>query len=189
LGYQMVAGEGGRDRGIGTFVVENGYLRPDWITLEREGMSAYSHFPADPHSIYKIAGKVRDPDLATHFAHRAFDEIFNEVFFHLLAYFFRLNFPFYRSDKYYNQVIDYLSGLQRQLRLKSLGRKADAVVVDLVSQAKPFHLVALQTQSDYQIRDNSPYRHISEMIDEVVSSFAEHAPRNDHLVLKLHPHD
>src|SRR5262249_24756120 len=85
--------------------------------------------------------------------------------------------------------IDYLSGLRRQLRLNRLGREADAVVADLVSHAEPFHLVALQTQSDYQIRDNSPYRHISEMIDEVVSSFAKHAPSSDRLVFKLHPHD
>src|SRR5262249_7988430 len=131
--YHIVAAEVGRDFGIATFVVENGYLRPDWITLEREGMSAYSHFPADPHSIYKTANEVKDPDLVTQFAHRAFDETFNEVFFHLLAYFFRLNFPFYRSDKYYNPVIDYLSGLRRQLRLKRLGREADAVVDDLMS--------------------------------------------------------
>src|SRR5262249_51954349 len=188
--YHIVAAEVARDLGIAAFVIENGYLRPDWITLEREGMSTYSHFPADPHSIYKVAGKVKeDPDLVPHFAHRAFEETFNEVFFHLLAYFFRLNFPFYRSDKYYNPVVDYLSGLRRQLRLNRLGRQADAVVADLVSHAEPFHLVALQTQSDYQILDNSPYRHISEMIEEVVSSFAKHAPSNDRLVFKLHPHD
>src|SRR5262249_50512295 len=188
--YHIVAAEVARDFGIATFVIENGYLRPDWITLEREGMSTYSHFPADPHSIYRVAGKVKEaPDLVPHFAHRAFDETFNEVFFHLLAYFFRLNFPFYRSDRYYNPVIDYLSGLRRQLRLNRLGREADAVVSDLVSHTEPFHLVALQTQSDYQIRDNSPYRHISEMIEEVVSSFAKHAPSNDRLVFKLHPHD
>jgi capsular polysaccharide export protein len=187
--YHLVAAQVARDLSIAAFVVENGYLRPDWITLEREGMSAYSHFPADAGSIYKIAGKVKDPDLVTRFAHSAFDETFNEVLFHLLTFFFQLPFPFYRSDKYYNPVIDYLSGLRRQLRLKRLGREADAVVAGLVSRAEPFHLVALQTQSDYQIRDNSPYRHISEMIDEVVSSFAAHAPDNDRLVFKLHPHD
>jgi len=158
--YHLVAAEVARDLGIATFVIENGYLRPDWITLEREGMSIYSHFPADPEAIYKIAGKVTEPDLVTRFAHGFFDETFNEVFFHLLAYFFHLFFPFYRSDKYYNPVIDYLSGLRRQLRLNRLGREADAVVADLVNRAEPFHLVALQTQSDYQIRDNSPYRHI-----------------------------
>ena len=187
--YHIVAAEVGRDLGIATFVIENGYLRPDWITLEREGMSAYSHFPADPNSIYKISCNVKEPDLITRFAHGFFEETFNEVFFNLLAYFFRLFFPFYRSDKYYNPVIDYLSGLRRQLRLSRLGREADAVVADLVSHAKPFHLVALQTQSDYSIRHNSPYRHISEMIEEVVSSFAENAPRNGHLVFKVHPHD
>lgn len=187
--YHRVAAEVAREAGIGALVIENGYLRPDWITLEREGMSAYSHFPADPATIRRVAGAVPEPDLAVRHEHGFLQETFNEVSFHLLAYFSRALFPFYRADKYYNPVVDYLSGLRRQLRLPRLAREADAAVAALLRSSAPFFLVALQTQGDYQIRDNSPYRRIEEMIDDVVSSFAAHAPREARLLFKVHPHD
>src|SRR5690606_12515647 len=34
--------------GVRVFVFEEGYLRPDYITLERGGVTAYSRMPKDP---------------------------------------------------------------------------------------------------------------------------------------------
>jgi capsular polysaccharide export protein len=187
--YHVVAAEVASALGIPTFVIENGYLRPDWITLEREGMSGYSHFPSDPKTMFEIASHMPEPDLTTRFPHTAAQETFNEVFFHLSAYFVRYLFPFYRSDKYYDPMIDYLSGWRRQRKLSRLGGEADTVIADLHRSGRAFHLVALQTQGDYQIRDNSPYRHIGDMIDQIIASFAAHALGGATLVFKIHPHD
>jgi capsular polysaccharide export protein len=187
--YHVVAAEVAHELGVTTFVIENGYLRPDWITLEREGMSAYSHFPSDPNKILQIATNVKEPDLVPRFSHGDFYEGFNEGFYHLTNFFDLTNFPFYRADKYYNRFFEYLSILLRWSRVKANNRHASAVISDLLASKQPFHLVALQTQGDYQVRDNSPYRHIGEMIDEVLSSFALHAPDHQRLVFKIHPHD
>jgi capsular polysaccharide export protein len=186
--YHVVAAEIARDFGILSFVLENGYLRPDWITLEREGMSAYSHFPSDPSKISAIAKKLTDPDLTVRYEHSPAVESFNETFFHLNAYCAYV-FPFYQSDKYYNPVVDLLSGFARQRRLKRLSREADKIVATLARSRSSFYLVALQTQGDYQVRDNSPYRHITEMVEAVISSFAREAPQECLLVFKIHPHD
>ena len=60
--YHRLAVRAARDRGIDIFVVEMGYLRPDWLTLERDGMSSNSHFPADPQEIVNAAHALPEPD-------------------------------------------------------------------------------------------------------------------------------
>ena len=34
--------------GLHSFVLENGYLRPHWVTLERDGVNGFSRLPRDP---------------------------------------------------------------------------------------------------------------------------------------------
>src|SRR5712691_11177927 len=46
--YHIVAAEEARARGIAVIVTDLGYVRPDWITLEYDGMTTYSRFPRDP---------------------------------------------------------------------------------------------------------------------------------------------
>src|SRR6267142_5023791 len=40
--YHIVAAEEARARGIAVLVTDLGYVRPDWITLEYDGMTTYS---------------------------------------------------------------------------------------------------------------------------------------------------
>jgi capsular polysaccharide export protein len=72
---------------------------------------------------------------------------------------------------------------------KAATRYAEAVTKDCAVGRWPYSLIALQLQSDYQIRANSPYRHLRDMLDEVFASFARHAPAETRLVVKLHPLD
>ena len=102
LPYHRLAARVARRLGVRCHAVEFGYLRPDWITLERDGMGRFSHFPNDPDRIRQIAAKVADPDLKNRYPHTFGQEATNEVIYNLVAYFGRMMFPFYRSDKYYD---------------------------------------------------------------------------------------
>ncbi|MGA1835246.1 capsule biosynthesis protein [Rhizobium wenxiniae] len=184
LPYHRLAARVARRLGIRCHAVEFGYLRPDWITLERDGMGRFSHFPNDPDRIRQIAAKVADPDLKNRYPHTFGQEATNEVIYNLVAYFGRMMFPFYRSDKYYDPLFDYLSWLPRMFR-----ERHDLPEGYFDDKLKRNYLLALQLQSDYQIRANSPYRHISQMLDQVMQSFARHAPENGRLIIKQHPLD
>lgn len=187
--YHVVAGELAVELGLQAYVIENGYLRPDWITFEPLGMSRFSHFLRDPGVIEKIAAQSPDPDLHVRYSFTFAEEAANEVAFNLLGYFGRIVFPFYRSDKYYSPLKDYLFNLRRQFRLKGLNERASQEMKVITSRGDRFFLVALQTQGDYQIRDNSPYMHIREMVFEVLQSFKKSAEPDTRLVFKIHPHD
>lgn len=184
LPYHCVAREIGQRLGVRCHAMEFGYLRPDWITLERDGMGRLSHFPNDPEVIKAIGGQVPEPDMHVLYPHTFGQEAFNEVVYNLTAYFGRPFFPLYRADKYYNALVDYLPWVVRALHRKAV------TPTDLLENGHvPFYVVALQLQSDYQIRANSPYAHLSDMLEEVIRSFAAHAPADHFLVVKQHPLD
>src|SRR6266852_6783176 len=46
--YHIVAAEEARARGIAVIVTDLGYVRPDWITLEYDGMTTYSRSARSP---------------------------------------------------------------------------------------------------------------------------------------------
>lgn len=185
--YHRIAIEVAEALGIVGVSVEFGYLRPDWLTLERGGMGARSHFPNDPQTIRAIAAAVPAPDLAVRYTHAFLPEAAAEVTYHLSTFLLRPVFPHYQADRYYNPIVEYLSWLPKLIREGRARRQAEEAVRDYVGGRAPFMLVALQLQSDYQIRANSPYRSLDTMIEEVVASFARHAPTDLHLVFKLHP--
>lgn len=189
LPYHRAALEVARSAGVRAITFEFGYLRPDWITLERSGMSAQSHFPDDPATIRRIAAEVPAPDLEERYRYGLLAEAVNEVAFHLVTYFAWPLFPRYDADRYYHPLFEYLSYIPRLLASRRHGKHAVALMHEMIGAHTPYFLVPLQMQSDYQLRANSPYRHQRGMIEEVVASFAAHAAADAHLVFKIHPLD
>lgn len=187
--YHLVASEVARERGIPAMTVENGYLRPDWITLERGGMGVYSHFPDSPDTIRALAENLPPPDLDVRFPHGFWTEMVHEAAFHLFNYSWRIFYPFYTSGKYYDPLLEILIGLPRLLGRDAREAEARRTIKQLTTSPEPYFACALQLQGDYQIRANSPYSHIAEMIDEVIASFARTAAPDARLVFKQHPHD
>jgi capsular polysaccharide export protein len=187
--YHVVAQEVANRHGINAIAVENGYLRPDWLTVERGGMGAYSQFPDDPAVIRVMARDLPEPDLGVRYRHGFMTEMSNEVAYHVFAWLYRPLFPFYKSGRYYNTIVEYWTGAVYLSGDKRRARQAASVVAALTASPAPFYVVALQLQADKQIRANSPFTHMSEMIERVVASFAADAPSDAALVFKQHPHD
>lgn len=184
LPYHRVAADVAKCLGVNCHAVENGYLRPDWITLERGGMGHLSHFPDQPEQIARIASQVGPADMVVRYPRTFWQESSNEVIYNLTSYFGRLIFPRYQADKYYDPLFEYVMWLPRMFR-----RPKTMPVRYMKNDSPSFFMLALQLQSDYQIRANSPYGHLSEMLEEVIGSFAENAPEHVRLVVKQHPLD
>ncbi len=189
LPYHRVAASVARKLGITDVTYEFGYLRPDWITFERGGMSAYSHFPKDPDQIRKIARDAPEPDLEPHYPYTFGQEAFNEVVYNLTTFFARWPFWNYDADKYYNPFIDYLNHLPQLFLGKVHHRNARRVIRKLRKSGQRYYVFPMQLQSDYQLRSNSPFNHQSDAIDMVMKSFKAHAPEDAVLIFKVHPLD
>lgn len=187
--YHVVAQTVAARHGINAIAVENGYLRPDWITLERNGMGTFSHFPNDPEAVRVLATGLPTPDLTVRYPHGIVTEMTHEITYNLFARVYRLLYPLYRSGTYYSPFTEYVIGILYHTGSKRRAVAAKAVVEDLSGGDRPYFVVALQLQSDKQIHANSPFAHLREMIETVIASFAARAPENAVLVFKEHPHD
>ncbi|MBL3571705.1 hypothetical protein BV509_01380 [Rhodovulum sulfidophilum] len=189
LPYHAIALEEGRRLRRRCWAIEFGYLRPDWLTLEPEGMGALSTFPKTRSEIEALAEGVEAPDMRNLYPFGFGVEAFNEVSFALLQSFGRPFYPLHVSDRPHWPVIEYLSWLPGLVRGRHRERAAVALTERLAAEGTPFNLVAMQLEVDYQIRASSDYPDLISFLDETLQSFAATAPADRHLVVKLHPLD
>ena len=169
-------------------VFEEGYFRPNWVTLERGGVNRFSALPRDPDWYLGNASRipehayqrVRTP-LSVRAAH--------DIAYHLANLGNFIGFPGYRTHRPCNAAVEY-AGLARRFASLRFYERRDKVICDqLVNGKKPFFLLPLQLESDAQIREFSSFSGMVEVIDTVVKSFARAAPDGAQLLIKNHPLD
>ncbi len=174
-------------RGIRTHVLEEGYLRPHWMTLEIDGVNARSPIHRNKEWIYAQASTLdAEPalaDVTASFKRRARDSYW--YYHHVVLG--RLRYPHYRSHRPGSIVAEGLGWLWRLANSERHQRVAASTLARLKGQ-KVF-LFPLQLSGDFQIRAHSPFADMQGAARYVVESFASYAPPGTHLVLKKHPLD
>lgn len=173
--------------GIRVQVFEEGYIRPDWITLEREGVNGHSTLPRDPDWYLRTAATV--PPIPAHSPIPSFasGRGWAAFFYYAEVVLQYWRFPFHRSHRDRDPVWEGITFLRRfRQRKKDAGRVREEVAHAF---DRPFFLFPLQLNSDYQIRVHSPFGTMHGAIDIVLESFARAAPADVALVIKEHPLD
>ncbi|HVV92150.1 MAG TPA: capsular biosynthesis protein [Hyphomicrobiales bacterium] len=187
--YHKAAIEAAKSRGIRVTVTDFGYFRPDWITLERDGMSAASTFPRDPELIRALAAGLPPPSTVQ----RYFDSFRTmakwDVAYHLALRHDYFVFPHYRSHQLHDPVLTYFGTLRRLLMRKKNNAAAGRFIADILAKGTPYYLFPLQMETDFQLRAYSPFPDLRTPIGLVLGSFAHHAPPHHHLLVKSHPLD
>lgn len=187
--HHRLAIEAAQARGIRVTVTDFGYLRPDWIILERDGMSAHSRFPRDPDAIRALAAGVPKARLERRYEDSFWGMALSEMAYHLSSHFLFWLFPHYRSFKVENPLLAYLGTGWRLLFGKRRRRQAEAILAELERAGIPCFVFPLQMENDFQIRAYSPYPDMATPIAEVIASFAHHADPAAGLLIKVHPWD
>ena len=174
-------------RGIHVHVFEEGYIRPDWMTLERDGVNGHSRFDRDPDVILASAQWLPEvphlPAITAQFSRRARDSAWHYVY----VFFGKVRYPFYRSHRPGSLCLDGIGWLLRFSRSQRRARQAEVTLGELAGQS--YFLFPLQLTHDYQIRDHSPFSSMADAVDYVLRSFAEYAPDDRILLVKEHPLD
>jgi capsular polysaccharide export protein len=177
-------------RGINVTVTDFGYLRPDWITFEADGMSGGSRFPRDPGAIRTLARQSAPPQWPVRYRDSAVRMAAADLTYNLVNLLGGWLFPRYqRSDMRPATLIYTPASAWRLYSNARVRPRMEAFVQDLVASGRRFYVFPLQLDFDFQIVAYSPFSSIEESIDLVLSSFARHAPPDAGLVLKEHPWD
>jgi len=188
--YHKVAVQVANKLGITASSCECGYLRPDWITFEKNGMSnELSQFPRDPDIIKEKAAQLPSVGRDIIYPYTFFQIAWHEVSFDLTNVFLFFLFPWFSQNRYYHPIIEYLSIIPRLFVEKKNKKRSDMIISQLIKSKTKYYLFPLQLQSDYQIQCNSPFKHIGEAMRRTIISFANHAPSDAQLVFKVHPYD
>ncbi|MGH2340322.1 capsule biosynthesis protein [Segnochrobactraceae bacterium EtOH-i3] len=187
--YHRIAGTVARAHGLQVIATELGLLRPDWMLIERDGCALASHFPEDPAAIRAIAARVPPRDRQVRYPGSFFLVAVPDVIYNLVAVAGRPLFPFYRRHTPDHPLLDYGAWIFRLLAEKKRDRAAAALAARLGADIPRWHVLALQLDGDFQIRDNSPFAGMAPVLETVIASFARAAPAGDHLVIKNHPLD
>lgn len=185
--YHKVALDIARRRGLEIGVFEEGYIRPNYVTFEREGVNGFSSLPSNPiFYLNKVPSRpIRTDPVGYTFLHAAMAVCLYYIAAHLL----RLFFPHYRHHRP-------LTVLEAFPWVKSAWRKAHYRLAEKGIHerltgplSKRFFLVPLQVHNDSQIRVHSQFTSVAEFIRHTVESFSKHAAPDTTLVIKHHPMD
>lgn len=173
--------------GIRTWVFEEGYVRPNYVTFEVHGVNANSRLPSDP-AFY--ADLHEFPDSPEHEVGPTFGLAAKWA---MLYYTFgTLGFPWF-SPGVHHRSLNMLEGLlwvRSFWRKHWYGFKQRRVLPALQGRHdRRFFLVPLQVAGDSQIKSHSKYASVTDFLREVVESFAAHAPADTVLAVKHHPLD
>lgn len=185
----MAAHRMAQQAGVRVHVFEEGYIRPNWLTLERGGVNGHSPLPRDPDAIRAEGlGLPMPPDLppiGASLGRRVRDTW--GYFRHMVWGAITLRYPFYRSHRPGSIVMEGLGWVRHRITSRAAARRADETLSRIAGQS--YFLFPLQLSSDYQIRVHSPYATMQQAANHVLASFAAHAPAGVCLVIKEHPLD
>ncbi|MFB2549711.1 capsule biosynthesis protein [Ensifer soli] len=187
--HHRAATAAARALGVDVTVIEMGYLRPDWLTVERDGMSSNSHFPADPDHILEAARALPEPDWTPRYSQTFVADAGYDLLYNLPNVFLWFVYPHYRWHALFHPLAEYYGWVRRLMAGKRRAREAAEAIAALRASRAPYFVLPLQLQTDYQLRAHSPYCRQEDAIDEVLTSFAAHADPDARLLVKLHPLD
>ncbi len=180
------AREVANDLRIAVHVFEEGYIRPDWVTLERGGVNGNSNLPRDPQVYLALAADQPPvpnlPPISASFRQRAVEALTYFAASSLLAH----HYPHYRSHRPYRPAAEFAGWVVR-FCARPLARLRSAITARRLRGH--YFVLPLQLDSDHQIRTHSPFTGMTEAIERIISSFAAHAPKDLTLVVKEHPLD
>lgn len=176
--------------GVRVMATDFGYFRPDWITLEPNGMGRDSTMPRDAATIRALAQGLPDVDFSPRFQDSTWRMSLGELLASLSDVLFKWLYPHYQQSLERPHPLIYNPAMvQAVLRRKWQARRVAALYQSLRGGGRPYFVFPLQLDYDFQIRAYSPYPGMGPAIDEVLESFARHAPHDCDLWVKTHPWD
>ncbi len=177
------------DLGITVHVFEEGYLRPYWVTYERNGSNGYSRLMDISVDDMRETLAVTDMEVPSPPAH--WGDLRQHVFYGALYHWFVLfrNRPYAKMARHRALTVFQEAKLySKRLFIMPIQAAKRAYTTRRVKNGGyPFHMALLQLEHDASFQTHSDYGTMAAFIADVVAGFANGAPSHHHLVFKAHP--
>ena len=177
-------------RGVRIHILEHGYIRPDWLTLEPDGMSGHSRMPRDPEQLRAMAAGLPPVDLTPLWPASFLRYALYDFAYHLpnvlLGPFVH---PHHRTHGAVPPPVEYAGWAWKFLKAPFERRHLGRVLPTYLGDGPPFFLFPLQLPGDYQILRHAPGGDLFRIVEATIASFARSAPAGTRLLFKVHPID
>ncbi|MDZ4085248.1 MAG: capsular biosynthesis protein [Tabrizicola sp.] len=176
-------------RGITVHVFEEGYLRPYWVTYERDGSNGHSRLMHLAIPQMRAAMERVDPDLPD--VPATWGDMREHMFWGALYHgFVALGGRAYRNFRPHRALTvwqEFQLYLWRFLLMPVHRWERRLATFRIRRGGFPYHLAILQLEHDASFRDHSPFASMTDFLALVIDGFAKGAPQHHHLVFKAHP--
>lgn len=185
--YHRAAIELCKTHGVAVVVLEEGYFRPGYITMELDGVNGFSQTLGRYTWVPTSGATAITPDISpSHFQKMAW-----QASRHYQAMWqARHEFAHYQHHRISNPIYYARYWMRSWLRKIKHLRPSHRLQQQLFAQKdnKPYYFVPLQHDGDAQIVHHSDFANNAEFVMRVMQSFAQHAPAHSLLVFRQHPH-
>lgn len=173
--------------GVRRYVIENGYLRPYWVTFERDGVNGFSNLPRELN--FYLNCDVKAPEYQA-FASRLRPHVVNTVKHFFAAALFSPALPF--NPSYYgDSILVQMRGYVREWFWRSFHDEQPMVkaITRHKSTGGKIFVCFMQKPGDSQLVVHSEYGGNVRFLTEVLVSFKRNRSPDSIIVIKQHPLD
>jgi capsular polysaccharide export protein len=174
---------------ITVHVFEEGYLRPDWITLEIGGVNGYSRLPRAAAAYREAARLLPSLPAGVHVPPSVRMRARDCIIYGLGSLALSPLFPRYITHRGWSVVREASGWIKRAMRTRAARRRSEMAMWRAFAARGGFFLLPIQMDNDSQILCHSDMGGMMHAISLVIASFARHAPADAVLVVKEHPLD
>lgn len=187
--YHRIANQIARKLNIKFFAFEEGYIRPNYITFEQDGVNFFSNFalhlqqqnlPEKALSIDKFIAVENN-----------YPKMLRSAFFYYFIWVVGfILYPYYMQHRCISPIRElrcWLISAFRRFRNRLI---EDRKFYDFLNEHNgQYYVFALQVHNDFQVRIHSDLKKVESYIEKVIENFSQHAHPEHHLLLKHHPMD
>lgn len=178
-----------RARGLTVHVFEEGYMRPYWVTYERDGSNGNSRLM--DMSIAEMQSALALSDMEAPLPPAHWGDMRHHVFYgalyHWFVMFWNRGYANFRPHRDLPVTKEFQLYLKRLLLMPVHAIERRLATWRIRNGGFPYHLALLQLEHDSAFQMHSPFSTMTEFLARVIEGFARGAPRHHHLVIKAHP--
>ena len=187
--FHKTAIQAAHAKGINVHIFEEGYLRPYWITYERDGSNGNSKLMSFAQSAVVPDHLIRDPDPVPAPCHweDMREHIFYGAVYHWCILCANRQFPNFTSHREISIRKEFRLHLKQLVFMPARIAARFWANLTLKFGTFPYHLILMQLQHDSAFQNHSPFKTNASFLELTLRSFANNAPPHHHLVIKAHP--
>ncbi|MEM6408395.1 MAG: capsule biosynthesis protein CapA [Pseudomonadota bacterium] len=178
-----------REIGLRIHVFEEGYLRPYWVSYERDGSNGHSRLM--DMSVAQMRADLDGSVLAQTEAPASWGDMRQHIFYGAVYHFFVMvwnhKYRAFRPHRALPVGKEFQLYVKRLLTLPLTALERRIATTRILRGGFPYHLCLLQLEHDASFQAHSSFTSMSEFLELVIDGFAKGAPGHHHLVLKAHP--